>query len=211
MGTDRRSEGHQGRGSSTPPGWGGDRGNCGQPGSSLTRLGRKERRTRGHGVPGRERGVASGLSWANTPMAGSNAAAGPRGISVPCDPQAEPEQPETHPPPPPPPALSKCPQGVRSAGATPGPPAGPIGSRGRALGFGSLEEEGRTRADSPAGAAVAVEVPEVPEGAPKLKAMSREQHLSGPRLRWRDAQCSPLFPPAGKRRAGTFSSASFLA
>lgn len=48
---------------------------------------------------------------------------------------------------------------------------------------------------------MAVEVPEVPEGAPKLKAMSREQHLDSTRLPRRDAQCALLFRPAGKRQA----------
>lgn len=167
------------------------------------------RRTRGRGVPGKERGVASGLSRADTPMAGSTVAAGPRGLSVLCELQAEPEQPAALPPPPPP--SPNAPQGVPSARATPGPPSRTdrIEGAGPRLWF---LEEGRPRADSPAGAAVAVEVPEVPEGAPKLKAMSRDQHLDGPGLARRDAQCPLLFRPAGKRQAiRTISSVSFRA
>lgn len=52
---------------------------------------------------------------------------------------------------------------------------------------------------SPAGAAVAAAVPEVPEGAPKLKAISKEQRTRGPRRRRsRDTGCPPIFDPAGK-------------
>jgi hypothetical protein len=58
---------------------------------------------------------------------------------------------------------------------------------------------------------VAAAVPEVPEGAPKLKAMSREQRERRTKtlLPRRDAQRTPLFRPAGKLRAVLQSSASY--
>lgn len=49
---------------------------------------------------------------------------------------------------------------------------------------------------SPAGAAEAAAVPEVPDGAPKLKAMSREQGT--PKRCSRDSRCTQPFNPAGK-------------
>lgn len=103
-----------------------------------------------------------------------------------------------------PPKLSRVPGQSRD------PQPDGIGPRGRARGFRSLEGEG-PGADSPAGAAVAAEVPEVPEGAPKLKAMSLEQRLGGPGLPRRDAQYAPQFLPARKRPAATISSSFFLA
>lgn len=46
---------------------------------------------------------------------------------------------------------------------------------------------------SPAGAAVAAAVPDVPEGAPKLKAISKEHRTGGPRCCSRDTACPPGF------------------
>lgn len=163
-----------GAGASIPPGWGGDGGKPSGPGGRARRGVAGSREGRGASPP-------AGLSRAESPVAGSHPAAGPRGMGALCEPQAEPEQPAALPPSPPPPTLSKCPQGVPRARATPDPQPGGIGPRGRARGFRALE--GGPGADSPAGAAVAAEVPEVPEGAPKLKAMSREQRLGCPGLR----------------------------
>lgn len=167
------------------------------PGSASPRLGRERRALRvawlqpwpsgpggrggrgGRGVAGPQEGKRGVASRAESPVAGSDTAARPRGMRAPCEPQAQPEQPAALPPSPP--ALSKCPHGVSRARATTDPQPDGIGPRGRAQGFRS-SEEGGPGADSPAGAAVAAEVPEVPEGAPKLKAMSREQRLGCPEL-----------------------------
>ena len=96
----------------------------------------------------------------------------------------------------------KSPRGQGSPGA----PSRRLSDRGRPEPSPGPQEKVR-RGHAPAGAAVAAAVPEVPEGAPKLKAMSREQGTEEllPRHSVHAAFCS------GGKSPRSRGSASFLA